>query len=76
MVTTDSDLAKISAFGPARATILRTPKGWTAPGGVDGHKLEGFWRAHQIPIANAAKDPEHLKLLEHWMLSYTLETQR
>jgi xylulose-5-phosphate/fructose-6-phosphate phosphoketolase len=50
--------------------ILRSPKGWTAPGGVDGHKLEGFWRAHQVPIPNVAKDPAHLRLLEDWMRSY------
>jgi xylulose-5-phosphate/fructose-6-phosphate phosphoketolase len=50
--------------------ILRSPKGWTAPGGVDGHKLEGFWRAHQIPIADVSKNPGHLKLLEDWMRSY------
>jgi xylulose-5-phosphate/fructose-6-phosphate phosphoketolase len=30
--------------------ILRSPKGWTAPRKVDGHYLEGFWRAHQIPL--------------------------
>src|SRR5262249_20319342 len=53
--------------------ILRSPKGWTAPAEVDGHKLEGFWRAHQVPIANVAKDPNHLKLLEEWMRSYKPE---
>ena len=50
--------------------VLRTPKGWTAPRKVDGHYLEGFWRAHQIPVANVAADPARLKLLESWMLSY------
>jgi xylulose-5-phosphate/fructose-6-phosphate phosphoketolase len=50
--------------------ILRTPKGWTAPAEVDGHKLQGFWRAHQVPIADVAKNPAHLKLLEEWMGSY------
>src|SRR5271157_1977264 len=53
--------------------ILRSPKGWTAPGGIDGHKLEGFWRAHQIPIADVSKNPGHLKLLEDWMRSYKPE---
>jgi xylulose-5-phosphate/fructose-6-phosphate phosphoketolase len=53
--------------------ILRSPKGWTAPGGVGGHKLEGFWRAHQVPITDVAKDPSHLKLLEEWMRSYKPE---
>ena len=50
--------------------ILRTPKGWTAPRLVDGHRVEGFWRAHQVPILDVTSDPAHLKLLEQWMLSY------
>ena len=37
--------------------ILRTPKGWTGPKTVDGHKVEGFWRAHQIPILDPADQP-------------------
>ena len=32
--------------------VLRSPKGWTAPLEVDGHKLEGFWRAHQVPMTD------------------------
>ena len=50
--------------------ILRTPKGWTAPKEVDGHRVEGSWRAHQVPITDVVSNPAHLKLLEHWMLSY------
>jgi xylulose-5-phosphate/fructose-6-phosphate phosphoketolase len=50
--------------------VLRTPKGWTAPKEVDGHRVEGFWRAHQVPITEVAENPEHLKLLQQWMLSY------
>jgi xylulose-5-phosphate/fructose-6-phosphate phosphoketolase len=50
--------------------ILRSPKGWTAPEELDGHKLEGSWRAHQIPIPDVAGNPAHLKLLESWMRSY------
>ncbi|KAJ6440967.1 xylulose-5-phosphate phosphoketolase [Purpureocillium lavendulum] len=50
--------------------ILRTPKGWSAPRKVDGEYLEGFWRAHQVPITSAATNPEHLKILESWMRSY------
>ncbi|HZO80401.1 MAG TPA: phosphoketolase family protein [Candidatus Binataceae bacterium] len=50
--------------------ILRSPKGWTAPAEVDGHRVEGFWRAHQVPITEVAENPAHLKLLEQWMLSY------
>jgi xylulose-5-phosphate/fructose-6-phosphate phosphoketolase len=53
--------------------VLRSPKGWTAPGEVDGHKVEGFWRAHQVPIADVKKNPEHLRLLEDWMRSYKPE---
>jgi xylulose-5-phosphate/fructose-6-phosphate phosphoketolase len=50
--------------------ILRTPKGWTAPKEVDGHYIEGFWRAHQVPIADVPANPAHLKILQQWMESY------
>jgi xylulose-5-phosphate/fructose-6-phosphate phosphoketolase len=50
--------------------VLRTPKGWTAPKDVDGKRLEGFWRAHQVPITDVLTNPDHLKLLESWMRSY------
>jgi len=53
--------------------VLRTPKGWTAPAEVDGHKLEGFWRSHQVPLAGVRNNPEHLKLLEDWMRGYKPE---
>ena len=53
--------------------VLRTPKGWTSPAEVDGHKLEGFWRAHQVPVADVRKNPAHLKLLEDWLRSYKPE---
>jgi len=53
--------------------VLRTPKGWTAPPEVDGHKVEGFWRAHQVPLAGVKKNPEHLQLLEQWMRGYKPE---
>ena len=41
--------------------VLRTPKGWSAPQEVDGHRLEGFWRAHQVPLADVKKNPEQLE---------------
>ncbi len=50
--------------------ILKTPKGWTGPKEVDGKKAEGYWRSHQVPFAELAEKPEHLKLLEKWMQSY------
>lgn len=50
--------------------ILRSPKGWTAPRKVEGHYLEGFWRAHQVPLTKVHTDPEQLKILEQWMRGY------
>ena len=50
--------------------ILRTPKGWTGPKEVNGKKIEGFWRAHQVPITDVAQNPDNLRLLEDWMRSY------
>jgi xylulose-5-phosphate/fructose-6-phosphate phosphoketolase len=50
--------------------VLRSPKGWTGPKEVDGHKVEGFWRAHQVPLAGMRENPAHLKQLEKWMRSY------
>ena len=47
--------------------VLRSPKGWTAPREVEGHYLEGFWRAHQVPLPDVKKDPEQLRVLENWM---------
>ncbi len=50
--------------------VLRTPKGWTGPTKVDGHKVEGFWRAHQVPLSGMHNNPEHLQMLADWMQSY------
>ena len=47
--------------------VLRSPKGWSAPKEVEGHRLEGFWRAHQVPLTEVKKDPEQLRILEAWM---------
>jgi xylulose-5-phosphate/fructose-6-phosphate phosphoketolase len=52
--------------------ILVTPKGWTGPKEVDGKPVEGYWRAHQVPMADMASDV-HLKILEDWMKSYKPE---
>jgi xylulose-5-phosphate/fructose-6-phosphate phosphoketolase len=54
--------------------VLRTPKGWTGPQTVDGHKVEGFWRAHQVPLGEVHGNPEHLRQLEAWMRGYRPET--
>jgi xylulose-5-phosphate/fructose-6-phosphate phosphoketolase len=53
--------------------VLRSPKGWTAPGSVDQHKLEGFWRAHQVPLTDVKKNPDRLRELETWMHGYRPE---
>jgi xylulose-5-phosphate/fructose-6-phosphate phosphoketolase len=62
---------------PARARwpmiVLRSPKGWTGPKEVDAHKVEGFWRAHQVPLSGIRDNPAHLKQLEDWMRGYKPE---
>ncbi|MCW5889226.1 MAG: phosphoketolase family protein [bacterium] len=55
------------------AVVLRTPKGWTGPREVDGVRVEGTFRAHQVPLANVRNDPQHLAMLEAWMRSYRPE---
>ena len=53
--------------------VLRTPKGWSGPRKVGDHFLEGYWRAHQVPLTNVLKDKAQLKLLEEWLRSYEPE---
>jgi xylulose-5-phosphate/fructose-6-phosphate phosphoketolase len=53
--------------------ILRTPKGWTGPKQADGHRIEGSWRAHQVPVLDVKTNPEHLRIVEQWMRSYRPE---
>lgn len=53
--------------------VLRTPKGWTGPKEVDGRKVEGFWRAHQVPLSGMHNNPAHLQQLEQWLRSYRPE---
>jgi xylulose-5-phosphate/fructose-6-phosphate phosphoketolase len=53
--------------------VLRSPKGWTCPKEVDGHKVEDFWRAHQVPVLDPATNRPHLKIVEDWMRSYKPE---
>jgi xylulose-5-phosphate/fructose-6-phosphate phosphoketolase len=50
--------------------ILRTPKGWTGPDRVDGIQIEGTFRAHQVPLTDFESHPEHISMLEQWMLRY------
>ncbi len=53
--------------------VLRTPKGWTGPAEVDGVRVTGTWRAHQVPLSGVKEDPAHLELLEAWLKSYRPE---
>jgi xylulose-5-phosphate/fructose-6-phosphate phosphoketolase len=53
--------------------VLKTPKGWTGPETVDGKRVEGSFRSHQVPLSSLAENPEHLKMLEQWMKSYRPE---
>src|ERR1700682_3122897 len=50
--------------------ILKSPKGWTGPKFIDGLKIEGNFRSHQVPLTDPAKNPEHLRQLEKWLKSY------
>ena len=68
--------ARTSGFKARRMwpmVVLRTPKGWTGPKEVDGLKIEGTFRAHQVPLAELATKPQHIGLLEDWMKSYRPE---
>jgi xylulose-5-phosphate/fructose-6-phosphate phosphoketolase len=53
--------------------VLRTLKGWTGPKTVDGLPAEGSFRSHQVPLAELASRPDHLRALEEWMRSYRPE---
>src|SRR5215831_3011484 len=53
--------------------VLRTPKGWTGPKEIKGHKAEGSWRSHQVPFSDVRENADSLKLLETWLKSYEPE---
>jgi len=53
--------------------VLRTPKGWTGPREVDGVRVEGTFRSHQVPLKEVRTNGEHLAMLEQWMKSYRPE---
>ena len=55
------------------AIVLRTPKGWTGPKEVDGKRIEGTHRSHQVPLSGVRENPQHLEMLEQWMRSYRPE---
>lgn len=70
--------ARTARKGPVRRRpwpmiVLRSPKGWTGPVQVDGQQMEGSWRSHQVPFADARSNDEHRAVLERWMRSYRPE---
>ncbi|WP_280340507.1 phosphoketolase family protein [Nocardia neocaledoniensis] len=81
----DSCLAQIARFQRAAREdgdttrprwpmiVLHTPKGWTCPPVVDGERVEGTFRAHQVPLPAARTNPEHRRVLERWLRSYRPE---
>ena len=48
-------------------------EGLDRTGEVDGLPVEGTFRAHQVPLAKLAENPEHVRELEAWMRSYRPE---
>ena len=65
------------AINPPRARwpmiVLKSPKGWTGPKELDGKKLEGHWRSHQVPFGEVRTNPGHLQALDRWLRSYRPE---
>jgi xylulose-5-phosphate/fructose-6-phosphate phosphoketolase len=53
--------------------VLDSPKGWTGPREVDGKRVEGTFRAHQVPLSDPRGNPTHLRQLESWLRSYRPE---
>jgi xylulose-5-phosphate/fructose-6-phosphate phosphoketolase len=51
--------------------VLQSPKGWTGPAEVDGEPVQGTWRSHQVPLGDFKAKPEHVRLLEEGMKSYS-----
>ena len=66
------DIQKIKSTGKGNypMIILTTPKGWTGPKEVEGKKIEGSFRSHQVPVVISRDNPENLKLIEKWLKSY------
>ena len=83
--TVDAVIAEIKAIQTAFRTgvdrerprwpmiVLVSPKGWTGPEEIDGHKVEGYWRSHQVPFSGVRESKKNIELLERWMKSYKPE---
>ena len=69
------DIKKIKEKGSGNypMIVLTTPKGWTGPKIVASNKIEGTFRAHQVPISISREHPENLGLIEKWLKSYKVD---
>ena len=65
------DIKKIKKTGVGNypLIVLTTPKGWTGPKEIALKKIEGSFRAHQVPVAITRDNQENIKTLEKWLLS-------
>ena len=70
-----SDIKKIKEKGTGNypMIVLTTPKGWTGPKKYDINKIEGSFRAHQVPIPITRYDTKNLELIEKWLKSYKID---
>ena len=50
--------------------LLRTPKGWKGPEQYHGHKVEGSFHSHGIPIGHPNSDSDALEAVKNWLKSY------
>lgn len=69
-IQSDARSGKATGMPRYPMIILRSPKGWTCPKEIDGHKVEGFWRSHQVPLSGIHENPKHLEQLNEWLKSY------
>ena len=72
-VVRDIDKIKKTGKGSYPMIVLTTPKGWTGPKELNGKKIEGSFRSHQVPVTISRDNPENLKLIEKWLKSYKPE---
>ena len=72
-VVKDIKKIKDSGKGNYPMIILTTPKGWTGPKELNGKKIEGSFRSHQVPIPITRDDPSNLELIEKWLKSYKID---
>ena len=72
-VVKDIKKLKATGMGSYPMIVLTTPKGWTAPLDIDGKKVVGSFRSHQVPVQISREDPHLLDVLNKWLGSYHVE---